>query len=83
MENDGRESNLRNLGEEGFTGVVDLSKYLDEEKEPAMWRAVTRVCLCVCVFLCVPCVSVHTFVHAWVCLTCTCVSLWMRAYTSM
>lgn len=39
MENDGRESNLRNLGEEGFTGVVDLSKYLDEEKEPAMWRS--------------------------------------------
>ena len=36
MENDGRESNFRNLGEEGFTGVVNLSRYLDEEKEPAI-----------------------------------------------
>lgn len=43
----------------------------------------TRVPVCVCVFLCVPCVSVHTFVHARVCLTCKCVSLWMHAYMSM
>ena len=35
MENDARDSNLRNLGEEGFTRVVNLSRYL-YEKEPAM-----------------------------------------------
>lgn len=57
---------------------------LKEEKEPAMWRSVTRVCLCVCVSFCKSCgVSVHTFVHASVCSTCKCVSLWMHAYMSM
>lgn len=57
---------------------------LKEEKEPAMWRSVTRVCLCVCVSFSVFRVSLYTRLSMHGCvLHASAASLWMHAYMSM